>query len=164
MEEMLKQYENTNRFNPRGFVQAAVLNVISSLCFGERMEYNDPRFRLIVEALEADTFLYDNLRLRLFTDWSWIFVYMPKWLLRMTPEFKTIMQFFDIVDQILAKREECVDRENPQSVVDVFIIEREKNPNSVFTKPMVLGATIVDIYGYVHFIRNKMLLPALTQS
>ena len=147
MEEMLKQYEKTNRFNPRDFVQAAVLNVISSLCFGERMEYNDPRFRLIVEALEADAFLYDSLWLRVFSDWSWIFLYTPRWLLRMTPEFKTIMKFFDIADETLARREKCVDRENPQSVVDVFIVEKEKNPDGIFAKPMVLGATIVDIYG-----------------
>lgn len=147
MHAMTKQYEKSNVFNPKDFVQYAVINIIAKFCFGERFGYEDPRLAVIVKALEADVFMYDTLWFRWFVDFSGYFVYLPKWLVRMTPEFKDAMKFFDISDEFVAKREKSVDRNNPESVVDVFIIEREKNPDGIFANPVVVGATIVDLFG-----------------
>lgn len=147
MEAMSKQYEKSNVFNPKNFVHYAVINIIAKFCYGERFGYEDPRLALIVKALEAEIFSNETLWTRWFIDISGIFAYLPKWLVRMTPEFKDAIKFFDISNDIVAKREKSFDRTNPESVVDVFITEREKSPDGVFGNPIVVGATIVDLFG-----------------
>ena len=146
MKSLKDRHEEGPCFDPEEYVERAIINVIATLVFGDRFEYQDPRFHAIMEALKTDAFTYENLIVRLLFEYGGLLNIIPRNVLRMSSEVDMIFKFFDFIDDALERE---VDENNPNSVIDLLILERKANPDGQFSKKTYVGAVVADLFGYV---------------
>ena len=144
MKHLEEELTKSNIIDPSGFIERAIINVIASLVFGERLEYDDPQFLTILEVILDELFLYDTVAMRLFVDSSPVFKMAPKFLTKYSPALTRLYAFLDF---IRLRLEQPRNLEKPSSVLDLLVIERKNNPNSEFNDPKVVGATVIDLFG-----------------
>ncbi|NWR74290.1 CP2H2 protein, partial [Centropus unirufus] len=129
-------------FNPGIFLIHAVSNIICSVVFGDRFDYEDKKFLTLIDLLEENNKLQNSIQPQLYNFFPTVMEYLPG------PHQKLIKNI-EMVDQftleIIEEHRKTLDPTCPRDFVDAFLnkIEQEKgNGHSEFTVETLTRSTL----------------------
>ncbi|XP_064647300.1 cytochrome P450 2U1-like isoform X2 [Lineus longissimus] len=142
----LEQYNNKN-IDLKLLLTMSVSNIICSIVFGQRYEYNDDEFR---NCLKMVNFSVTKARLAtLATDVFPFLQYLPGDLFhikKIRKNQETLMEYFH---KKINEHKDSLDQENIRSFIDAYLVEIEKrmevDPNTTFTDAQ-LRVVISDLF------------------
>ncbi|XP_073405295.1 cytochrome P450 2G1-like [Dendrobates tinctorius] len=131
--------------DPTYLLRLGVSNVICSVVFGVRFEYEDNKFMSLLSYIQA----FDKL---LNSRWGQLLSLFPKLMARIPGPHQTLFQSMEklkgfVTDEMKA-HQDTLDENCPRDFIDCFLMrmkEEEKNPNSEFHE-MNLQATVIDLF------------------
>ncbi|XP_053577677.1 cytochrome P450 2A5 isoform X1 [Bombina bombina] len=130
--EELKTYKE-KPFDPAIIISKAVSNVISSVVFGQRFEYDDTRFHRMLDIF------YETFELMSST-WGQIQSMVPMIMNHIPGPHQKITTLLEELNEFVAERakinKETLDLDSPRDYIDCFLIKMQQekdNPNSEFT-------------------------------
>ncbi|XP_066437209.1 cytochrome P450 2G1-like [Eleutherodactylus coqui] len=132
-------------FDPTYLLRLAVSNVISSVVFGERFDYEDEKFKTLLSHFRDFVRVFN-------TFWGQLLNLFPN-LMRRLPgphqkifiSFKKIKEF---VNEEIRNHEDTLEENCPRDIIDCFIMrmkEEEKNPNTEFNEENLQGI-VTDLF------------------
>ncbi|XP_068950939.1 cytochrome P450 2U1 [Petaurus breviceps papuanus] len=132
-EEMQKH--GGNPFNPFPIISNAISNVICSMCFGQRFEYNNSDFKKMLNLMSRGLEISINNQILLINICSWLY-YLPFGLFKELRQIEKDLTVF--LKGIIREHRETLDMENPQDFIDMYLLhmeeERKNNSNSSFNE------------------------------
>ncbi|XP_040179166.1 cytochrome P450 2G1-like isoform X2 [Rana temporaria] len=128
--------------DPKQFFNKVACNVIFSIVFGHRHDYEDTDLLDVVKTI-GETFYIISSR------WGQVFEMFPR-IMTFIPgkhqQFLSNMQkLLQYVRKRVEKNKETLDPDNPRDYVDAFLIKMEKdknNPNSVYNMEDLVNSTL----------------------
>uniref|UniRef100_A0A674ISK3 Cytochrome P450 2D15 n=1 Tax=Terrapene triunguis TaxID=2587831 RepID=A0A674ISK3_9SAUR len=133
-------------FNPRFLINSAVGNVMCSLTFGNRFEYNDEKFQRMLHLIEEAFNIGAGIMSQVILD-------MMPWLLYIPGPHHNVFQpytdSFDILREIVKEHKETRDPGFTRDFIDAFLEEIEKakmDPESTFSEDNLIF-TVFDMFG-----------------
>ncbi|XP_043926996.1 cytochrome P450 2U1-like isoform X2 [Protopterus annectens] len=125
-EEMLKH--GNKSFNPRTAISVAVANIICSMCFGRRFDYEDKELKTMLSITSRGLVLGYSSMVLLVNVCSWLY-YLP------FGPFKELRQIFNdltaFLKKIIAQHRFRLDQENPQDFIDLYLLEVDQQKGNV---------------------------------
>ncbi|XP_063793790.1 cytochrome P450 2F2-like [Pseudophryne corroboree] len=124
--DMLRK-TNGSPINPKHQLHCSVSNIICSVLFGKRFDYQDKDFHSLMHCLQ-DTFgIMSN-------PWGLIYNIYPNLMRYMPGPHKQLTKNFTFITDYIRKRVEknmkTLDRNNPRDYIDCFLIKMEKEENN----------------------------------
>ncbi|XP_038077532.1 cytochrome P450 2J6-like [Patiria miniata] len=120
MEEIGKQ--NGKAFDPKHALGNAVSNIICSVVFGKRFQYNDPEFQRLLKVLSDNVVEAGSGGM---IEMSPVF-----YKLRMLPFVRryihAVENFFNHIYRLVGEHTHEKDNDNPRDFIDIFLNEKEK--------------------------------------
>ncbi|XP_075010649.1 cytochrome P450 2H1-like [Calonectris borealis] len=144
---LVERIRNTHErpFNPGIFLVHAVSNIICSIIFGDRFDYEDKKFITLIELLDENNELQNSIQTQLYNFFPTLMDYLPG-------PHKKLIQNTEKVDQftleIIAEHQKTLDPTCPRDFIDAFLnkMEQEKgNGHSEFTIE-TLSRTTLDLF------------------
>ncbi|XP_065602991.1 cytochrome P450 2H2-like [Cyrtonyx montezumae] len=139
---LVERLRNTHEkpFNPGTFLTHAVSNIICSIVFGDRFDYEDKKFLSLIEMLSENEKYQTKIQVQLYNFFPTIMDCLPgphKTLL------KTIDDVDDFISEIVRAHQKSIDPSCPRDFIDAFInkMEQEKG-NSHFTVESLTRTTL----------------------
>ncbi|XP_009068953.1 PREDICTED: cytochrome P450 2U1, partial [Acanthisitta chloris] len=128
-EEMLKHGKDS--FNPFPIIRNAVSNVICSMAFGKRFNYEDVEFKTMLKNMARALELSVNSYMILVNICPWLY-YLPFGPFRELRQ--TELDITAFLKKIIAQHRDTLDTANPRDFIDMYFIhaEEEKNKESSF--------------------------------
>ncbi|KAI1238488.1 Cytochrome P450 2U1, partial [Lamprotornis superbus] len=128
-EEMLKHGKDS--FNPFPIIRNAVSNVICSMAFGKRFNYEDDEFKTMLKNMARALELSVNSYMILVNICPWLY-YLPFGPFRELRQ--TELDITAFLKKIIAQHRDTLDAANPRDFIDMYFIhaEEEKNKESSF--------------------------------
>ncbi|XP_075692239.1 cytochrome P450 2F3-like [Rhinoderma darwinii] len=131
---MLEEFRNTKQktFDPTFFLSRAVSNVICSIVFGHRFDYEDKRFLSLLELINDNFLVISSAWGRFYNIFPGIMNYLPGTHNRIFTNFEKIKTF---VLENVRDHEKTFQPECPRDFIDCFLIKMQKengNPMSSF--------------------------------
>ncbi|XP_072556109.1 cytochrome P450 2J2-like isoform X2 [Paramormyrops kingsleyae] len=115
--------EQGGYFNPLVIIYNAIANVICTLVFGHRYDYNDARFQNLLRLDNECVYLAGSTRALLYNLWPRLFDYLPG-------PHQTIFSNYDQITTFLkeeiAKHKKDWDPSDPRDFVDAYFGEMDK--------------------------------------
>ncbi|XP_056393968.1 cytochrome P450 2A4-like isoform X2 [Hyla sarda] len=142
-EEMKKNGDTP--FDPTSLLTMAVSNVICSIVFGERFDYEDSKFRALL------TFLKEMLKLSS-TIWGVLLNLFPKTFCFLPGPQQKIFTYMeklrDFVAESLESHKATLDPNCPRDFIDCFLIKMEEEKNNEKTEFHFdnLCGTVIDLF------------------
>uniref|UniRef100_A0A8C3XUU1 Cytochrome P450 2U1 n=1 Tax=Chelydra serpentina TaxID=8475 RepID=A0A8C3XUU1_CHESE len=132
-EEMLRYGKDP--FNPFPIISNSVSNVICSMAFGRRFEYEDIEFKTMLSLMSRALEISVNSHVLLVNICPWLY-YLP------FGPFRELRQIeFDVtafLKKIIAQHRDTLHRENPRDFIDMYLLqveeERKSNSESSFNE------------------------------
>ncbi|XP_072125176.1 cytochrome P450 2K4-like [Mobula birostris] len=118
-------------FNPTIQLNAAVANIICSIVFGNRFEYDDERFITLVKRVNENIQLAGSPTVQLYNAFP-ILGFLPGSHKKMLKNVKSTCEF---VKNFINESRQTLDANVPRSFIDVFILKQQQesgNPNTYF--------------------------------
>ncbi|XP_027457800.2 cytochrome P450 2J2 [Zalophus californianus] len=116
--------ENGQPFNPRFKMNNAVSNIICSITFGKRFEYEDEQFQELLRWLDDVTCLEASVRCQLYNICPWIMKFLPG-------PHQTLFSNWEKLKLFIAHMTENHRRDwnpaEPRDFIDAYLREMEKN-------------------------------------
>jgi len=135
-------------WDPSFHIMHAIANVISTIVFNKRFEYDDKLFSGLMKIIDNEAFVSDSLLLRVFNTHGYIIQCIPMWLLKNVEVFKFVDEFITFTKRMIEESEKKYDPNNPRSVIDLFIKAREDEESKKYLRDhTVLTYTIIDLFG-----------------
>ncbi|KAM9323959.1 uncharacterized protein PAF06_020207 [Gastrophryne carolinensis] len=131
--------------DPTYLLRLAVSNVICSVVFGERFDYEDERFMILLGYIQILITILNSRSGQLLTMFPKLMRYLPGSHQKLYPTFAKLKEF--IMD-MLKSHKETLDENCPRDFIDCFLIkmkEEENNPNTEFNNDNLLG-TVNDLF------------------
>ncbi|XP_044130665.1 cytochrome P450 2G1-like [Bufo gargarizans] len=142
--EEIKKNEGTP-FDPTYLLTLAVSNVICSIVFGERFDYEDDKFRILLTLLKEMVQLMSSV-------WGILLSIFPK-TLQFLPGphqkiFTNLEKLKDFVAESLASHKATLDPNCPRDFIDCFLIKMEEEKNNSKTEFHFdnLFGTVIDLF------------------
>ncbi|NXW24059.1 CP2H2 protein, partial [Circaetus pectoralis] len=132
-------------FNPGNFLVHAVSNIICSIVFGDRFDYEDKKFLTLIQLLDENSRLQNSIQIQLYNFIPTIMEYLPGPHQKMIKNTEKVHQF---TSEIIAEHQETLDPTCPRDFIDAFLnkMEQEKgNGHSEFTVE-TLSRTTLDLF------------------
>ncbi|NXK14785.1 CP2H1 protein, partial [Herpetotheres cachinnans] len=132
-------------FNPSIFLVHAVSNVICSIVFGDRFDYEDKKFLTLINLLEENNKLQNSIQTHLYNFFPTVMEYLPGPHQKLIKNIEKVDQF---TSEIIVEHQETLDPACPRDFIDAFInkMEQEKgNGHSEFTTE-TLRRTTLDLF------------------
>ena len=122
LSEALWQIQNVNGVNPTDFLNNAVSNVICSLTFGHRFEYNDPEFVDMVQRIKKIIGGSAPQIMRV------LFHRFPNLFLSslFTKQREKFQGLKDFIDRQVQAHEDTFDAGDIRDIIDVFLAENRR--------------------------------------
>ncbi|XP_062871971.1 cytochrome P450 2J2-like isoform X2 [Trichomycterus rosablanca] len=124
IKEMLKQ--EGKAFNPIYLTMNAVSNIICSIVFGDRFEYDDRRFAKLLKIL--------NEHMVLFSSWIALMVVLCPFTIHLPGPHQKIYQntkaFKDFIREAMVEHRKTLDPENLRDFIDAYLVEIDKNSSN----------------------------------
>ncbi|XP_065699502.1 cytochrome P450 2H1-like [Patagioenas fasciata] len=144
---LVERIRNTRAqpFNPANFLVHAVSNIICSIVFGNRFDYEDEKFLTLIDLLNRDDELQKSIQIQLYNFFPTILDYLPG------PHQKLIQstgKVNEFILGIIAEHQKTLDPTCPRDFIDAFLnkMEQEKgNDHSEFTTE-TLSRTTADLF------------------
>ncbi|XP_032301137.1 cytochrome P450 2H1 [Coturnix japonica] len=139
---LVERIRNTHEkpFNPAKFLVHAVSNIICSIVFGDRFDYEDKKFLDLIDLLNENEKYQNSIQIQLYNFFPTIMDSLPG-------PHKTMIKSFEKVDafiiEIVRTHQESFDPSCPRDFIDAFInkMQQEKG-NSHFTVESLTRTTI----------------------
>ncbi|XP_075271460.1 cytochrome P450 2H1 [Opisthocomus hoazin] len=131
--------------DPGNFLVHAVSNIICSIVFGDRFDYEDKKFLNLIELLDENSRLQNAIQTQLYSFFPTIMDYLPGPHQQMIKNIEKVEQF---TLEIIAEHQAALDPTCPQDFIDAFLnkMEQEKrNGHSEFTVE-TLSRTTLDLF------------------
>ncbi|NXP13975.1 CP2H1 protein, partial [Thinocorus orbignyianus] len=132
-------------FNPGNFLVHAVSNIICSIVFGDRFDYEDKKFITLIDLLEENNKLQNSLHTQLYNFFPTLMDHLPG------PHHEVIKNIHKVDEftvEIIMEHQKTLDPSYPRDFIDAFLnkMEQEKgNANSYFTVE-TLSRTALDLF------------------
>uniref|UniRef100_A0A4W4FUE1 Cytochrome P450, family 2, subfamily N, polypeptide 13 n=1 Tax=Electrophorus electricus TaxID=8005 RepID=A0A4W4FUE1_ELEEL len=128
-------------FDPAALFNNAVSNIICQLVFGQRFDYADHNFQLMLKYLSEAVYLEGSVWAQLYEAFPAIMKHLPGSHNTLFSNYKAIYKF---IGKNLAKHKEELDPSNPRDYMDCFLIEKENshNPSEGFTEENLFRCTL----------------------
>ncbi|XP_040298450.1 cytochrome P450 2C23-like isoform X3 [Bufo bufo] len=137
--------DKDNPFDPTYILRLAVSNVICSVVFGERFDYEDHKFLTILSSLHDLVELFNSRSGQLFNLLPKIMPYIPGPHLKL---FKIMDKVKHFIKNMVKAHRETMDENCPRDLIDCFLIkmeEEKKNTDTEFHDKNLEG-TILDLF------------------
>ncbi|OCT68026.1 cytochrome P450 2F2 [Xenopus laevis] len=144
--EGLKHTKQTP-FDPTFFLSRAVSNVICSIVFGERFDYGDKRFLMLLSLINENFQLLSSQWGTFYNIFPGVMKYLPGPHKRIFQNFEK-MKFF--VLDILKSHKETFQQDCPRDLMDCFLVEMQKEsgkPLSHFNIETLVMTTLTLFFG-----------------
>ncbi|KAM5145965.1 cytochrome P450 2C8-like [Mantella aurantiaca] len=132
-------------FDPTDLLRLAVSNVICSIVFGERFDYEDQKFMTLLAFLKE---LFDMFA----SPWGILLNMFPKFLHALPGPhqrvFKTTDKMKEFILESVENHKKTIDMNCPRDIIDSFLIKMEEekdNPSTEFHFDNMFG-TITDLF------------------
>ncbi|XP_033014430.1 cytochrome P450 2G1-like [Lacerta agilis] len=138
---LLEEFRKTKGlpFDPTFFLSRTVSNVISSVVFGSRFEYDDKVFLSLLRMINESFIEMSTPWAQLYDMYSCVMQYLPG---RHNRIYYLIEELKDFIAERIKTNQATLDPNNPRDFIDCFLIQMEKekgNPSSEFNlKNLVL--------------------------
>ncbi|XP_072918430.1 uncharacterized protein [Hemitrygon akajei] len=132
-------------FNPTIQLNAAVANIICSIVFGDRFEYDDERFIALVKRVNENIQLAGSPMVQLYNAFP-ILGFLPGSHKKMLKNGKLTCGF---VKNFINKSRQTLDANVPRSFIDVFNLKQQQesgNPNTYFHENNLIF-TVTNLFG-----------------
>ncbi|XP_021254280.1 cytochrome P450 2H1-like, partial [Numida meleagris] len=141
---LVERLRNTHEkpFNPGKFLIHAVSNIICSIVFGDRFDYEDKKFLDLIEMLEENNKYQNRIQTQLYNFLPVIMDSLPG------PHqtiIKNINKVDDFISEIVRAHQESLDPSCPRDFIDAFIIKMQQekgNTHSQFTVESLTRSTL----------------------
>uniref|UniRef100_A0A8C6JUM2 unspecific monooxygenase n=2 Tax=Melopsittacus undulatus TaxID=13146 RepID=A0A8C6JUM2_MELUD len=141
---LVERIRNTHEkpFNPGRFLTHAVSNIICSIVFGDRFDYEDKKFLTLINMLEENNKYQGAIQTQLYNFFPTLMDFLPG------PHkniFKNIDEIDKFILEIIAKHQETWDPGCPRDFIDAFLNkmhQEEGNGHSVFTIESLTRSTV----------------------
>ncbi|KAG8448789.1 hypothetical protein GDO86_015743, partial [Hymenochirus boettgeri] len=144
--EEFRQTKQTS-FDPTFFLSRAVSNVICSIVFGNRFDYEDKKFLTLMNLINENFCLMSS-------NWGTFFNIFPGVMKYLPGPHKQIFQNFEkiklFVLEILKSHQETFQPDCPRDLMDCFLVEIQKekeNPMSHFNMDTLVMTTLTLFFG-----------------
>ncbi|XP_030074133.1 cytochrome P450 2C19-like [Microcaecilia unicolor] len=120
-------------FDPTFFLSRSVSNVICSIVFGDRFDYEDKNFLILLGLLNDFFRLFSTVWVQFYNFFPNVMEYLPGLHKRVVKDGAQMMAF---VAERVKKHQETLDPNSPRDFIDCFLIKMEKekdNPQSEFS-------------------------------
>uniref|UniRef100_A0A670IP96 Uncharacterized protein n=1 Tax=Podarcis muralis TaxID=64176 RepID=A0A670IP96_PODMU len=144
---LLEEFRKTDGspFDPTFFLSRSVSNVICSIVFGRRFDYEDKDFLSLLAKINENFVLMSNTWGQLYEMFPWIMRFLPGPHKKM---FRNLDDIYDFVAERVKVNEASLDPDNPRDFIDCFLIQMKKeskNPLSEFhLKTMIM--TVLNLF------------------
>ncbi|XP_015722216.1 cytochrome P450 2H2 [Coturnix japonica] len=139
---LVERIRNTHEkpFNPVTFLMHGVSNIICSVVFGDRFEYEDKKFLDLIEMLEENEKHQNSIQTQLYNFFPTILDYLPGPHIKL---IKSVDKVDAFISEIIRAHQESFDPSCPRDFIDAFInkMQQEKG-NSHFTVESLTRTTI----------------------
>ncbi|XP_070620931.1 cytochrome P450 2A13-like isoform X2 [Erythrolamprus reginae] len=132
-------------FDPTYFLSRSVSNVISSIIFGNRFDYEDQEFLSLLAALNEIFRFSSTPQGQLLDIFPGVVQHLPG---SQQKSFKMFSELKEFMAKKAEVHQETLDPNSPQDFIDCFLVkmlQEEKNPNSFFSVEELIG-TIISIF------------------
>ncbi|XP_063794653.1 cytochrome P450 2C23-like [Pseudophryne corroboree] len=134
-----------NPFDPAYLLQLAVSNVICSIVFGERFDYEDKKFLTLLSHLKDFIQLLNSGSSQLLAMFPTLMTYVPGPHQKLLPSFQKIKDF---VMNMVRSHRDTLDENTLRDLIDCFLMKMEeeaKNPDTEFHEENLQG-TVIDLF------------------
>ncbi|XP_017924601.1 cytochrome P450 2H1-like [Manacus vitellinus] len=141
---LVERLKNTHErpLDPGNFLVHAVSNIICSIVFGDRFDYEDKKFLTLIDLIDENSRLQASLQAKLYN-------FLPTVMESIPGPHKQLIKNVEQVDQftteIIMEHQKTLDPTCPRDFVDAFLnkMEREKgNVDSKFTVESLTRTTL----------------------
>ncbi|XP_041509076.1 cytochrome P450 2J4-like isoform X1 [Microtus oregoni] len=122
--------EEGQPFNPHFKINNAVSNIICSITFGERFEYNDSQFQELLRLLDKAAILTSSKMVRLYNIFPWIMKHLPG---SHQTTLATWRQLKSYISDIVENHRRDWNPDEPRDFIDAFLTEMTKHPDKTIT-------------------------------
>ncbi|XP_075772875.1 cytochrome P450 2H2-like [Pelodiscus sinensis] len=141
---LVERLRNTHErsFDPRLFLAHVVSNVICSIVFGDRFDYEDKNFVTLISLILEISKLQQSSRAALYNFFPTLMDYVPGPHQRLFEIFEELRRF---VGERVKVHKASLDPSSPRDFIDAFLIkidEEQKNGDSIFTEKSMLESTV----------------------
>ncbi|XP_015262505.1 PREDICTED: cytochrome P450 2G1-like [Gekko japonicus] len=129
-------------FDPTFFLSRTVSNVISSVVFGSRFDYEDKTFLSLLRMINESFIEMSSPWAQLYDMYSGIMQYLPG---RHNRIYYLIEDLKDFIAEKVKTNQATLDPNNPRDFIDCFLIQMEKekgNPSSEFNLKNLILTTL----------------------
>ncbi|XP_027698516.1 cytochrome P450 2C23-like [Vombatus ursinus] len=143
LEELRKT--NSQPFDPTFILGCAPCNVISSILFHQRFNYDNEKFLSMMRILNENFALVNSPVVQFYNNYPWLFRYFPGPHKTFFSNIKTLKEF---ILENAKKHQEILDPNNLKNFIDCFLYKMQqdqKNPDSVFDLEN-LATTAMDLF------------------
>ncbi|KAJ1106827.1 hypothetical protein NDU88_004225 [Pleurodeles waltl] len=119
-------------FDPTFFIRRSVSNVICSIVFGNRFDYKDEKFQVLLDLIAENLQRVDNFWVQMYNFFPAVLDPFPGPHQKLFENYREQMRF---VEEIMEKHKASLDPSSPRDYIDAFLIkiEQEKaDPTSIF--------------------------------
>ncbi|XP_066095546.1 cytochrome P450 2C21-like [Saccopteryx bilineata] len=145
---LVEELKKTNEApcDPSFLIGSAPCNVICSIIFQNRFEYNDEQFLTLIHYFDENFRLSNTTWIQLYNMFPYLLHYLPGCHNEL---FKNVAKQKEFILEKVKEHQESLDLNNPRDFIDYFLIQMEKEKHSqqsVFTMENLIY-TVWDIFG-----------------
>ncbi|XP_062915649.1 uncharacterized protein LOC134352289 [Mobula hypostoma] len=143
---LIKMFESHKgqEFNPTIQLNAAVGNIICSIVFGDRFDYDDQTFITLIKIINENVQLAGSPMVQLYNALP-ILRFLPGSHKKIKEKEKLVWQF---IRDFITKNYQTLDANDPRSFIDVFMLKQQQesgNPNTYFHENNLIF-TVADLF------------------
>ncbi|XP_012640601.3 cytochrome P450 2J2-like [Microcebus murinus] len=139
--EVIKE-ENGQPFDPHFKINNAVSNIICSITFGKRFEYQDAQFQELLGLLDEVSYMSGSVSCQLYNFFPWIMKFIPGSHRTVIKNWEKLKLF---VSQMIEKHKKDWNPDETRDFIDAYLKEMAKNaekPTSSFHEDNLIISTL----------------------
>ncbi|MEE6520081.1 hypothetical protein FKM82_017878, partial [Ascaphus truei] len=152
--EMRKTKESF--FNPEECLGKATCNIICSIMFGNRYEYEDEQLQSLIMWTHETFKIVSSSWGQMYEMFPWIMKHLPG---QHNKIFTVMEKLLEFVEKKAKMNQKTLDPSNPRDYIDAFLIKMEKekdDPHSEFNVPNMVCSTLQILFAGVDTISTTL--------
>ncbi|XP_066495785.1 cytochrome P450 2B1-like [Tiliqua scincoides] len=117
-------------FDPRVLLRCSVSNIICSMIFGERFQYDDREFRALIHLIEENIRQINSIWLQLYNFFPGVMKFLPV----ANSFFENYEEQKRCVSRMVQKHKDTLDPALPRDYIDAFLIKMQEDSGNLNTE------------------------------